>query len=133
MHRVISCLKEFHEAFGLPTADEPGLVTIERRHLRMKLLEDAYHEYRYAARADNLLKVAESLADMAYAIGGAALEYGIPIDKIFLEVHKSNMSKLIDGQPNLREDGKVLKVPGYHKPDVAAVLCDELYGEEDAR
>ncbi len=132
MHRVMSCVKEFYESFGLPViTDTPHLPDEERRKLRMKLLEEEYHEYRYAERGHDLIKVADALADMVYVIAGTALEYGIPLDKVFLEIHKSNMSKLVDGKPILREDGKVLKTPGYHRPDVAGILCDKVYGEVD--
>jgi len=40
------------------------------------------------------------------------------------EVHRANMSKLgADGQPVLRDDGKVLKSERYSPPDVAAVVA----------
>jgi hypothetical protein len=34
----------------------------------------------------------------------------------FKRVHESNMSKLVDGKPLLREDGKILKGPNYRPP-----------------
>lgn len=34
----------------------------------------------------------------------------------FKRVHESNMSKLVDGKPLLREDGKILKGPNYKPP-----------------
>lgn len=48
--------------------------------------------------------------------------YEIPLAKVFAEVHRSNMTKVIDGKCLLREDGKVMKPPGYSPPNVAAVL-----------
>ena len=45
------------------------------------------------------------------------------IAKVFREIQASNMSKLgADGQPVLREDGKVLKGPNYFRPNIAAIL-----------
>lgn len=44
----------------------------------------------------------------------------LPIEQAFKRVHDSNMSKLENGKPILREDGKVLKGKGY-KP---ALLTD---------
>ena len=106
----------------------------ERRKLRMKLLEEEYHEYRYAERGNDIVKIADALADMLYIIGGTALEYGIPLDKIFLEVHRSNMSKLDEyGNPAIREDGKIMKGPNYVKPDIAKIICDALYPEEEEK
>lgn len=48
-------------------------------------------------------------------------------EKVFMEafarVHTSNMSKLdSNGNPVLREDGKVMKGPNYKKPDLTDLL-----------
>ena len=52
-----------------------------------------------------------------------ALETGIDLPAVLAEVQRSNLSKLgPDGRPIYREDGKVLKGPGYFSPDVAGVL-----------
>lgn len=131
-HRILSCLREFYESFNQPVQDTPLLPLPERRQLRMKLLEEEYHEYRYAERGNDLVKIADSLADMLYVIGGTALEYGLPLDKIFLEVHRSNMTKLgADGNPLIREDGKIMKGPNFKKPDVAKIVCEALYPEPE--
>jgi predicted HAD superfamily Cof-like phosphohydrolase len=54
---------------------------------------------------------------------GAALTYGIDLDAVLREVHRSNMSKLSsDGKPVLRADGKALKSDRYVRPDIAAAL-----------
>lgn len=42
-----------------------------------------------------------------------------PMDRVFAEVHRSNMTKEGGGK---RADGKILKGPGYESPDIAAVL-----------
>ena len=127
-HRILSCLREFHDRFNQPTQDRPMLVDSKRRQLRMKLLEEEYHDYRYAERGDDIIKIADALAGMLYVIGGTALEYGLPLDKLFLEIHRSNMTKLDDNKrPIIREDGKVLKSPNYIKPDIAQVICEALY------
>jgi predicted HAD superfamily Cof-like phosphohydrolase len=45
------------------------------------------------------------------------------IEQVFHEIQASNMSKLgADGKPIYREDGKVMKGPGYFRPDIAGVL-----------
>ena len=69
------------------------------------------------------VEAADALADLIYVIYGMALEMGIDLAKVLAEVQRSNMSKLgEDGKPIYREDGKVLKGPGYFRPDVAGVL-----------
>ena len=45
------------------------------------------------------------------------------IEEVFQEIQASNMSKLgADGKPIYREDGKVMKGPGYFRPNIAGIL-----------
>lgn len=61
--------------------------------------------------------VAKELADVLYVTYGAADALGIDLPAVFVEVHRSNMSKVdADGQVLRRADGKVLKGPGYRPP-----------------
>lgn len=60
----------------------------------------------------------KELADLLYVTFGTAVALGLPIVEAFDEVHRSNMSKLVDGKPVRREDGKVLKGENYTPPDI---------------
>ena len=62
------------------------------------------------------------MADIIYIVCGTAASYGIPLNKVFDEVHRSNMAKLVDGKPIRREDGKILKPEGWTAPDIKKVL-----------
>lgn len=126
MHRAMMCVKEFHEKFDIPINDVPHLPDKEVVRKRMKLLEDQYHEYRYAERGKDLTKVTDALADMVYVICGTAHYYGIPLDKVFAEVHRSNMTK--DGKD---ENGKVLKGEHFSPPEIAEILLKRIYGTDD--
>jgi predicted HAD superfamily Cof-like phosphohydrolase len=45
------------------------------------------------------------------------------IEDVFEEIQASNMSKLgEDGKPILRPDGKILKGPGFFKPDLTKFI-----------
>jgi predicted HAD superfamily Cof-like phosphohydrolase len=45
------------------------------------------------------------------------------IEDVFDEIQASNMSKLgEDGKPVLREDGKILKGPGFFRPDLTKFI-----------
>ena len=117
-------VREFHETYGVPIMPVPSFPSHERCALRESLLEEEWIELREAQAKRDIVEVADALADMLYIIHGTALEYGIPLDSVVSEVHRSNMSKLgADGKPIMREDGKVLKGPNYFKPDVAGVLA----------
>jgi len=144
---------EFHEAFGAPVAWKPTVPPAERRKLRCSLLLEEVVEFCTAsgyvvrqiehegemklelfsfdgtgdASPVDIIEAADALADITYVTDGAALEWGIPLEKCVREVHRSNMSKLgEDGKPVLRADGKILKGPGFTLPDLKTIL--ELYG-----
>lgn len=110
-------VEEFHLAMGMTNGKWPP--TEDEITLRMKLIdeenEEVFQEF-HQANGLKKEKIAKELADLLYVVYGTAVSFGIPIDEVFDEVHKSNMSKLVDGKPVKREDGKVLKGPNYKPP-----------------
>ena len=58
----------------------------------------------------------KELADLVYVCFQFATAAGWELDEALARVHRSNMSKLVDGKPLKREDGKVLKSPNYKPP-----------------
>jgi predicted HAD superfamily Cof-like phosphohydrolase len=113
---------DFHKAFGQRIGEKPYLPNSEERTLRMKLLAEEMYEYTVAENENDIIEIADALADIIYIACGTAASYGIPLDKVFEEVHRSNMAKLVDGKPIYREDGKVLKPEGWTPPDIDGVL-----------
>ncbi len=145
---------EFHEVFGHPTLSEPQVPSAARVKLRLNLILEEVRELVEACVKNgisnnlhravidirnamllihnakdqdfgpNLVKVADALTDILYVAYGAGLEFGVDLNKTFVEVHDSNMSKLgADGKPVYNEQtGKVLKGPNYRDPDLAKVL-----------
>ena len=123
MKRLLEQVGEFHEAFGVPILPTAQLPHEERRKLRYRILKEEFEEYVAAENDDDIAEVADALGDMVYVIAGTALEYGIPLDRVLDEIHRSNMAKLgPDGKPIKRDDGKVIKPDGWQPPDIAAVL-----------
>lgn len=117
-------LREFHEKFGLSHPDEhtvPDGVDIQ---LRMNLIEEEAKEFREASEAGDLIGVADAIADLLYVTYGAAVTWGIQIDPVFDEVHRSNMTKVWpDGTIHRREeDGKIIKPPTYSPADIKKSL-----------
>jgi predicted HAD superfamily Cof-like phosphohydrolase len=64
------------------------------------------------AREDAL----KELADLVYVCFQFAAAAGWELDEALARVHRSNMSKLVDGKPVKDERGKVLKGPNYEPP-----------------
>ena len=58
----------------------------------------------------------KELADLVYVCFQYAAAAGWELDEALERVHQSNLSKLVDGKPLKREDGKVLKGPNYKPP-----------------
>lgn len=115
---------ELHQTYGLPINTELTFdVPEDVRELRAKLLVEEVEEAVESIQENDVYNLAKELADVVYVAYGCAITYGINLDKVFNEVHRSNMSKLgEDGKPILREDGKVLKGPNYFAPDIKSLL-----------
>ena len=126
--QALFMVAEFHAAFDLPAAHEPTTsIPADLRQLRVDLLVEEVREFADASAAKDIVGIADALADILYVTYGAALTYGIDLDAVVREVHRSNMSKLDEhGRPIRREDGKVLKSALYSKPDVVTVLKGQL-------
>lgn len=125
MSRIAEQVREFHETFGCDIAPKGylGFGSDKLRQLRLDLLVEEVEEYENASEVEDIVEVADALADMVYIIYGTALSYGIDLDAVLDEVHASNMSKLTaDGKVLMREDGKILKSDGFFRPDIARVL-----------
>jgi predicted HAD superfamily Cof-like phosphohydrolase len=116
-------VKDFHRAFGQRIGEEPELAQdFTERNLRCSLMDEEFNEYIEAENKHDLVGVADALADIIYIALGTAISYGIPLDKVFEEVHRSNMAKLVDGKVLRRADGKVQKPDGWKAPDIAGIL-----------
>ena len=104
-----------------PTVDIPTSVS----ELRIALLEEELSEYRQAVSDGDLIGVADALTDLMYVLLGTYVSHGLQeyADELFVEVHRSNMSKFADaGEVIHREDGKVLKPGTFFSPDIEGVL-----------
>lgn len=117
---------EFHTAFELPILPTPTLPDQERRNLRIALLKEEYEEYLDAETDNDLVEIADALGDIIYIACGTALEYGIPLDRVFAAIHESNMAKLVDGKVLRHPNGKVKKPEGWTAPDIAKILSETV-------
>jgi len=121
----IDKLKEFHKKANYPINDKLNLDTRESEMpLRVELLKEEFSEYLRAEYDNDIVEVADGLADMLYIIYGTALTYGIPLDRIFDEVHRSNMTKFTEGVI-VRDDGKILKGKDFEEPKLREILYDK--------
>lgn len=118
-------VREFHQAFSHPVKDVPDLCSEKLVFLRLNLIKEELQELEAACWDFSEAETLDALCDLQYVLDGAFLALGFHKFKEagMAEVHRSNMSKLgADGKPIYREDGKILKGPGYSPPDLEAVL-----------
>lgn len=125
MKTLLDDVRAFHVATDTPALDVPALPSTERRNLRASLIAEEAHETMNAMAAGDIVEIADGLADLIYVAVGTALEYGIPLDRVWAEVQRSNMAKVDPdtGKVVKRDDGKVLKPAGWTAPDIAGALA----------
>ena len=85
---------DFMEAFGQEVQVQPTWPDFSTRELRLELIREEYEELEEAIENNDLVEVADALTDLLYVIYGAGHSFGIDLDECYLEVHRSNMSKL---------------------------------------
>lgn len=86
--------------------------------LGIELINEEFNEWLFEADAEDDLAEIKELADLVYVSFWRAERKGWDLMEALRRVHESNMSKLVDGQAIFNEDGKVMKGPNYHAPDL---------------
>lgn len=144
-----SRVKEFNKAADQECSDIPRAMTKDEVHFLTKMMLDELMEFmvtvnpeykvemikmigrskdlKFNENISNEELIAEqgdALVDCNYYALNAAVKCGIPLDKIFDEVHQANMNKVdpITGKCNIREDGKILKPEGWSPPDIVSLI-----------
>ncbi len=106
--QTLDCLNqvaEFHKTFKHPILSEPQIPSKERCELRVSLIAEELKELQEAIHDNNIVEVADALADIQYVLAGAILEFGLgnKFREIFDEVQRSNMSKACDSVSEAEE------------------------------
>ena len=114
--------EEFRDKMGLDNSRSA-------RHVQQKLIAEEFEEFCEAARQiydkkfyKNDEDCLKELADLVYVCFQYAACMQWDLDETLRRVHNSNLSKLVDGKPLRREDGKVLKGPNYKPPSLTDLV-----------
>lgn len=135
--------RQFHEAFDIEVDAPLGLELLKlRKTLLAEEMRELFDEIDKASAElaaegnvshETMANLLKETADVQYVLSGLSVTFGFPIDEVYARVHASNMSKLgADGKPLRRADGKVLKGPDYHPPDLkdlSAIFCHNDAGK----
>ena len=123
-------IAKFNAMYKLPVATYPTVIVgvpIETRLDDFKKIlieevdeiDDIQVKIREGASPIEVLTdVADLLGDIQVYCASEMAKFGLPLDKVLAIIMQSNLSKLgADGLPIYDERGKVLKGPGYWKPE----------------
>lgn len=122
---------EWNAVVGVPTPSHPTLISKEQAELMCRLikeeveeLEEAIQHIGYGDDKETIFAIADALVDISYLTLGTASQFGFTEiwEKLLEEVHRSNKTKLTDGELKKREDGKILKPSTYLPPDFSNII-----------
>jgi predicted HAD superfamily Cof-like phosphohydrolase len=144
MQTEISNVTQFHQLIGEKVSTDAALIQTDpehdlaiasdlrqliatvksdnRRgsHLRRRVLMavEELAEWIEAHVAGDLNSAADALGDRLYVLLGDAVASGLPLQSIFDEVHRSNMTKVA----SQNQDGKGVKSESFEQPDFRKLL-----------
>jgi NTP pyrophosphatase (non-canonical NTP hydrolase) len=111
---------EFRTLMGQPIGTSDGTILGMQADLIWEEVYEFFDSFEAAQvnLANDELKAAalKELADIVYVCFQFAAAIGWELEEAIDRVHKSNLSKLVDGRPMKRSDGKILKGPNYQPP-----------------
>lgn len=90
-----TALREFHREIYGPSLGKPKGKKMPKNIalLRLRLIVSEVGELADAIAKDHRVEIADALGDLLYVVVGTFLIYGMPMDKIFQEIHRSNLTK----------------------------------------
>jgi len=116
---------DFHkEVMGDNFPVNPYIPPHKYSYLRYNLVKEEMEETINAILQNDVVGIADGIADSIVVLLGTAVTYGIDIRPVWDEVHKTNMAKK---GGKLREDGKMLKQKDWKSPDIVGILRRQGY------
>lgn len=129
MNKPQNLTREFMIKNKIPVRNKPTIdIPYEEKLLRIKLLTEETAELIEAIADNNIVKVADAIADILYVTYGSANAFGIDIEPIFDEVHRSNMTKEYDETLTKR----VFKGPSYSPPVIDSIIDEQLINNKSS-
>jgi predicted HAD superfamily Cof-like phosphohydrolase len=122
----LQLVAEFHKTFHHPIQPSPKIPDKNRCDLRVALIAEELKEFEEAIRENDIVGVADALADIQYVLSGAILEFGLgdKFKELFEEVQRSNMSKACSTEEEARQT-----VEHYKRKDGTECYYKEAAGK----
>ena len=107
-------VREFSKACEGALPETPEKISEEKVEFICRMVNDELDELK---EAKDISEQADALVDAIYYICDTAVRHGMNLDNVFEIVHRSNMTKVVDGKVLKRaSDGKVLKPKEFVDP-----------------
>jgi predicted HAD superfamily Cof-like phosphohydrolase len=122
MDNFFNDVKKFNEIYKLQNNTTPTDLGNERISNFLSIISEEVDEgYDIMTMSDSqerLVAMSDWLGDLGVYVASEAQRWGLPLSQILEIIMQSNFSKLdINGKPIYDERGKVMKGPGYWKPE----------------
>lgn len=134
----VGMILQFHHKYRHGQASFPRIPNDETVDLRYKLIEEEMSETLGALRdimnktpaneIELLTELADGIADSMVVLIGTAISFGIPIEEVFTEVHRSNMTKSTEKN----DYGKTIKGPNFEPPKIREII-QKIYNLQEPR
>ena len=104
----------------------------ELANLYLELVREELTELAEAITTDDIVEVADAIADSVWVLLGYGLARGLPMGCIWEEVARSNLEKIGPTGLVLKDaNGKVIKPAGWRPPDIND--CIQSFDEQQLR
>lgn len=121
MNKEQVMVREFHKKFGFTINEKPTIISSELGNVRQKHTLKELEELQEAMDSKDIVEIADALGDIQYFLYGTAVAYGIDMEPIFAEIHRSNMTKERP-DPTQYIDAKAVKGPNYSPPNLRYIF-----------
>lgn len=138
-----SDIKDLMKLYGQEIKSKPEIPDQKVVELRKKLCCEEFHEFMMGLGSNfnpseideelidffnrdllkvDLVELVDGAIDLMVVVIGTLLAFGVNPQEVWDEIHRSNMSKSVNGKLIYREDMKVLKPEGWSPPRIKELL-----------
>ena len=129
---AVEAVRDWLTAAGLPAREYPTLdVAPNEREMACALIEEEAAEFRAAVEASDLVEIADAVADLLWVVLEAGITFGVPVEEVFAEVRRSNLTKIESGERVVNALGKIVAGPGFSAPDLLPILAAHARSPEE--
>ncbi len=128
MHSNFHDVVDFHNKYGLVYIGKARPLDKSTQAYRIHFLEEELNEFIQSANLDDTVGMADALIDIVYVAMGTAYMMGLPWQKLWNEVQRTNMNKIraTDANQSKRKNSlDVIKPEGWEPPNLKAIIDEQ--------